>query len=77
MHLKLSILENENENESLSFIPHDKCKNTINKKRTILQIIDVSEKLLFNDLKAEYEFHSMMNATVSHELRNPLNSLIG
>ena len=75
MHLKLSILENKN--ESLSLIPHDKCKNIINKKRTILQIIDVSEKLLFNDLKTEYEFHSMMNATVSHELRNPLNSLIG
>lgn len=45
-------------------------------KRIVLQIIDVSDKLLFDDIKAEYQFHSMINAAVSHELRNPLNSMI-
>ena len=32
--------------------------------------------MLFDDIKAEFQFHSMINATVSHELRNPLNSMI-
>lgn len=50
------------------------CKDV--NKRQILQIIDVSHKLLYDDIKAEYKFHSLINATVSHELRNPLNSMI-
>ena len=36
----------------------------------------MSHKLLYDDIKAEYKFHSLINATVSHELRNPLNSMI-
>ena len=39
-------------------------------------MIDVSDKMLYNEAKAEKEFLSLINATVSHELRNPLNSLI-
>lgn len=49
--------------------------NNYNKKK-IVQIIDVSHKLLYDDIKAERDFHSMISATVSHELRNPLNSMI-
>lgn len=45
-------------------------------KRQIVQIIDISHKILYNDAKAEQKFHVLMNAAVSHELRNPLNSLI-
>lgn len=33
--------------------------------------------MLYNEVKAEQEFLTLINATVSHELRNPLNSLIG
>ena len=63
----------------MSLISYDKkfSNKQQDSKRMILQIIDVSDKLLFNDMKAEYQFHSMINATVSHELRNPLNFLIG
>ena len=43
----------------------------------MLQIIDVSHKILYNESKAEQTFLSMINAAVSHELRNPLSSLIG
>jgi signal transduction histidine kinase len=32
--------------------------------------------MLMNEAKAEQEFLTMINATVSHELRNPLNALI-
>ena len=47
-----------------------------NADRTFLQMIDVSHKLLYNEAKAEGSFLTLINAAVSHELRNPLNSLI-
>ncbi len=40
-------------------------------------MIDISHRMLYNEAKIFQKFHTMMNATVSHELRNPLNSLIG
>ena len=43
----------------------------------MVQVIDVSDKLLYNEMKAEQNLLTLINATVSHELRNPLNSLIG
>ena len=43
----------------------------------MIQIIDVSHKILYNEIKAEQVFLTLINATVSHELRNPLSSLIG
>ena len=42
----------------------------------LIQIIDVSHKLLYGEAKAEQSFLSLINGAVSHELRNPLNSLI-
>ena len=39
-------------------------------------MIDISDKMLYNEAKAEKKFLTLMNATVSHELRNPLNSLV-
>ena len=38
-------------------------------------MIDVSDKMLYNEMKAEQSFLALINATVSHELRNPLTSL--
>jgi signal transduction histidine kinase len=46
-------------------------------KKKLIQIIDVSHKILYDESKAAQHFLSLINATVSHELRNPLNSLIG
>jgi len=40
-------------------------------------VIDISDKMLYNDAKAEQQFLEMINGAVSHELRNPLNSMIG
>ena len=37
----------------------------------------MSDKLLYNETKAEKQFLIMMTATISHELRNPLSSLTG
>lgn len=33
--------------------------------------------MLYTEVKMELTFLEMINAAVSHELRNPLNSLIG
>lgn len=41
-------------------------------KRTMLQIIDVSSEIMYKQVYEENEFLAITNATVSHELRNPL-----
>ena len=43
----------------------------------VIQLIDMSDKILYNEVKAKEKFASVINAAVSHELRNPLNSLVG
>jgi signal transduction histidine kinase len=48
-----------------------------NKKLKLIQVIDVSHKILYDETKAEHDFLELINASVSHELRNPLNSMIG
>ena len=47
------------------------------KDKILLQIIDVSDKMLYNEVNAQKSFLTLINAAVSHELRNPLNSLVG
>lgn len=37
----------------------------------------MSHQMLYNEVKAEQHFSTLMNATVSHELRNPLYGLVG
>jgi len=44
-------------------------------EQTIVQFSDVSDSVFFMEQKTENEVLSMTNATVSHELRNPLNSI--
>ena len=39
--------------------------------------VDVSNNILYNNEKMKKVFVEMINAAVSHELRNPLNALIG
>ncbi len=46
-----------------------------NQQMTMIQIIDISDSILYDKSKAQNEFLSVINATVSHELRNPLNSI--
>jgi signal transduction histidine kinase len=45
------------------------------KPRVVLQLIDTSSKVLLDNEKAEKFIMSMVNATISHELRNPINSI--
>lgn len=60
---------------SFSKIPDPREVNA--QKEYLIQIIDISDKMLYNDAMAEQQFLEMINGAVSHELRNPLNSMIG
>ena len=46
------------------------------KNRHTLQFIDISAKIFYDDIKAQEEFVSLGTSTISHEMRNPLNSII-
>ena len=37
---------------------------------------DMSQKILYDSSKAEGDMLSLINSTISHEMRNPLNSII-
>ena len=45
------------------------------KGKNIIQIIDISNSIVFDQQRAQNEFLNVINACVSHELRNPLNSI--
>ena len=44
--------------------------------KIMLCFIDISQKILYDISKAESEILSLINSTISHEMRNPLNSII-
>ena len=44
--------------------------------RLMICFIDISQKILYDTSKAESELLSLINSTISHEMRNPLNSII-
>ena len=48
----------------------------IETNQLIIQLTDVSGKILYNEAKAKQSFVTMMQASTSHEIRNPLASLI-
>ena len=50
---------------------------SVNKsKRYTLQLIDISAKIFYDDIKAQEEYMSITTSTISHEMRNPLNSIL-
>ena len=55
-----------------------KCPSaSINGEHIItLQFIDISATIFYDDLKAQDEFTTLINSTISHEMRNPLNSIV-
>ena len=42
---------------------------------TMLQLIDITETVKNYEIKQHNELLNLINATVSHEMRNPLNSI--
>jgi signal transduction histidine kinase len=45
-------------------------------EQVMLCFQDISQKILYDTKKAEGELLSLINSTISHEMRNPLNSII-
>ena len=43
--------------------------------KTMLSIVDISKSILYEHVHAQNQFLAITNATVSHELRNPLQSI--
>jgi hypothetical protein len=41
----------------------------------VVKIIDISAKILFNQAKGEKKLITLVNATCSHEMRTPINSI--
>ena len=41
----------------------------------VVQFIDISEKIFVDNMNIERKYLTYINATVSHEMRNPLNSI--
>jgi signal transduction histidine kinase len=77
------IFQNEDEETRFKYIQL-KIKSIVTGKKIegseiskLIQLVDISDKILYIEVKAEHSFLEMINAAVSHELRNPLNSLIG
>ena len=47
------------------------------RKHEVIQMIDISQKILYEMEMGEKRLLSLINATVSHEMRNPTNSIQG
>ena len=41
----------------------------------MISIVDVSSNVFSSHMKSQNELLSLINATISHELKNPLNSI--
>jgi signal transduction histidine kinase len=62
-----------------SFFQFKKCRvyDSMNQSyKFMLCFSDISQKILYDTSKAEGELLSLINSTISHEMRNPLNSII-
>ena len=46
-----------------------------NDPEIMVQLIDISKKIFIDQLSMERQQMALINSTVSHEMRNPLNSL--
>ena len=44
-------------------------------KHEVLQVIDISQKIMYEMAQGEKRLFSLLNATVSHDMRNPTNSI--
>ena len=47
-----------------------------NKEKILVQFIDISKSILYDNQKMQNQALEMINACVSHEMRNPLNSIV-
>ena len=59
------------------FFQIKKCITKSQKQEMItLQFIDIASSIFYDDIKAQQGFSALINSTISHEMRNPLNAII-
>jgi len=46
------------------------------KDKEMICFMDISQKIFYDNSRAESELLSLINSTISHEMRNPLNSIL-
>ena len=51
-------------------------KLVVSDDEVMIQLIDLSKKVLYDNLAMERQYQTLINATISHEMRNPLNSIM-
>jgi len=57
-------------------ITHQNIKlDQTGKMQEMIQISDISSKMMYDFAQADKKLLGLMNATVSHEMRNPTNSI--
>jgi len=71
---RFSFVNDEGERKTYIQVKIQTYKKDGNDK-TILQFIDVTKNVLQEQFKVQNELLEMINACISHELRNPLNSI--
>ena len=42
----------------------------------MIQVHDISKSIMFDQIQNEKQLYEIINATVSHEMRNPINSMV-
>ena len=72
-----SALSGQAQDAQLKYFVQFKKKNYVinDHQKILLQMVDVSQTILYEQVFAENQFLAITNATVSHELRNPLQSI--
>lgn len=63
---------------SYRFFQIKKCASQLanNNIKYTIQFIDISSKIFYDEIKAQSRFMTVINSTISHEMRNPLNSIL-
>lgn len=62
---------------SFRFFHIKKCTAKSKEEEIItLQFIDIDPQIFYDDMKAQEGFTTLINSTISHEMRNPLNAII-
>lgn len=62
---------------SYRFFQIKKCVTKSKEEDMItLQFIDIDPNVFYDDIKAQEGFSTLINSTISHEMRNPLNAII-
>ena len=61
---------------SYRFFQIKKCVTKVTDSEMItLQFIDISSSIFYDDIKAQEGFSTLINSTISHEMKNPLHQI--